>query len=190
MPSNTATETVRPATSRWSSAEHPYLYEINTWPWLEGLSAGAGQRVELGCVPESRWDDIAELGFDAVWLMGVWTRSPAGVAVAMSNPTLRADFARALPDYGPEDVVGSPYCVRDYVVDPHLGGPAGLVAARDELARRGLGLILDFVPNHVAPDHPWTRRPSGSAARGKRRGAGERFPVVHRGRGPRPGVGA
>jgi glycosidase len=153
-------------TSRWAAAEHPFVYEINTWPWLDGLSAGADRRVELGCVPEARWDAIAELGFDAVWLMGVWTRSPAGVAVALSNPTLCAGFEEALPGYGPEDVVGSPYCVRDYVVDPHLGGPEGLTAARDALARRGLGLILDFVPNHVAPDHPWTSTRPGLLLQG------------------------
>jgi hypothetical protein len=41
------------------------------------------------------------------------------------------------------------------VVDDHLGGPEGLAVARQELARRGMNLILDFVPNHVAPDHPW-----------------------------------
>jgi glycosidase len=40
-------------------------------------------------------------------------------------------------------------------VDEHLGGREGLAIARGELARRGLKLILDFVPNHVAPDHPW-----------------------------------
>ncbi len=34
-------------------------------------------------------------------------------------------------------------------------GPDGLAAARKELAVRGLRLMLDFVPNHVAPDHPW-----------------------------------
>jgi hypothetical protein len=45
--------------------------------------------------------------------------------------------------------------VRRYVVDKHLGGPQGLAIARQELARRGMGLILDFVPNHVAPDSPW-----------------------------------
>ncbi len=37
----------------------------------------------------------------------------------------------------------------------HLGGPDGLAIARRELAKRGMNLILDFVPNHVAPDHPW-----------------------------------
>jgi hypothetical protein len=33
-----------------------------------------------------------------------------------------------------------------------------LARARQALAARGMGLILGFVPNHVAPDHPWTSR--------------------------------
>jgi hypothetical protein len=45
--------------------------------------------------------------------------------------------------------------VRRYVVDAHLGGTEGLAVARRALAERGIRLILDFVPNHVAPDHPW-----------------------------------
>ena len=73
---------------------------------------------------------MAGLGFDAVWLMGVWQRSPAGIAIALANADLRAAFQAALPDWRTEDVVGSPYCIRDYVVDDHLGGPAGLAAAR------------------------------------------------------------
>ena len=52
-------------------------------------------------------------------------------------------------------MLGSPYCVRDYVVDERFGGPDGLVAARQRLAERDLALILDYVPNHVAADHPW-----------------------------------
>ena len=87
--------------------------------------------------------------------MGVWERSPAGIAVAMRNQGLLDDFRRVLPDFTGADNVGSPYCVRNYMVDPHLGGPEGLAIARKELAKRGLRLILDFVPNHVAPDHPW-----------------------------------
>ena len=134
---------------------HPAIYEINTWVWLRELGAVAGRPITLGTVPAAAWDGIAALGFDAVWLMGVWERSPAGRQVSLANPGLLADFRRALPDYSEADNVGSAYCVRRYVVDEALGGPAGLAAARRELARRGIRLILDFVPNHVAPDHPW-----------------------------------
>jgi hypothetical protein len=134
---------------------HPLVYELNTWAWLAGLSRSAGRRVDLGSVPPAAWDEIVALGFDTVWLMGVWRRSPAGVAVARENPDLVAEFRRALPDYTEADVIGSPYCIRGYVVDDELGGPEGLAAARAALAERGLRLLLDFVPNHVAPDHPW-----------------------------------
>jgi hypothetical protein len=36
-----------------------------------------------------------------------------------------------------------------------LGGEAALARIRERLRRRGLRLMLDFVPNHVALDHPW-----------------------------------
>jgi hypothetical protein len=134
---------------------YPTLYEIDTWVWLSDLSQKAGTSVDLSCVPSAEWDAIANYGFDAVWLMGVWERSPAGIAVANRNQNLLSEFRRALPDFQPQDNVGSPYCVRRYVVDQHLGGPAGLAVARKELAKRGMNLLLDFVPNHVAPDHPW-----------------------------------
>lgn len=131
---------------------HPLIYEINTWPWLAEL----GDDVHLASVPARVWDSIADAGFDAVWLMGVWQRSPASAAVALANPELTAEFDAALPDWTPEDVVGSAYSIRDYVVDAHLGGRAGLAAARTALRQRGIALILDFVPNHVALDHWWT----------------------------------
>jgi alpha amylase-like protein len=134
---------------------YPTLYEINTWVWLSELSVKTGRAVDLGCVPEAEWDAIAQFGFDVVWLMGVWERSPAGIAIANQNVNLMADFRRALPDFKPEDNIGSPYCIRRYVVDAHLGGPEGLAIARRELGKRGMKLLLDFVPNHVAPDHPW-----------------------------------
>ena len=140
----------------WTAPPHPFLYQINTWAWLSALEAREGRPVHLGTVPDAEWDALADLGFDAVWLMGVWQRSPAGVAVALDNERLLAEFRATLPDFRANDVVGSPYCIRDYTVDARLGGPDGLSAAREALARRGLGLILDFVPNHVAPDHPWT----------------------------------
>ena len=56
---------------------------------------------------------------------GVWERSPAGIAIANRNQGLIEDFKRALPDFRPQDNVGSAYCVRRYVVDKQLGGPEG-----------------------------------------------------------------
>ena len=135
---------------------YPVIYEINTWVWLQELSQKYKSPVTLAKVTREEWDFIADLKVDAVWFMGVWERSPAGIAIANQNKGLLEDFRRALSDFRPEDNVGSPYCVRRYVVDDHLGGREGLAIARRELAKRGLKLILDFVPNHVAPDHPWT----------------------------------
>lgn len=142
--------------SNWP--RYPTLYEINTWVWLAELSLKTGTSVDLSSVPSAEWEGIAKFGFDAVWFMGVWERSPAGVKIANQNKNLMDDFRRALPDFKPEDNVGSPYCIRQYVVDKHLGGPQGLAIARRELAKRGMKLLLDFVPNHVAPDHPWVTR--------------------------------
>ncbi len=140
--------------SHWP--RYPSLYEINTWVWLTELRSKHGSNIDLRSVPASEWDAIAAGGFDAVWFMGVWERSPAGITISNQNAQNLEDFRRALPDFQLEDNVGSPYCVRRYVVDWHLGGPQGLAQARRELARRGMKLILDFVPNHVAADHPWT----------------------------------
>jgi hypothetical protein len=133
----------------------PIIYEINTWVWLNDLSRQYKRVISLGTVPAEQWDAITALGVDAVWLMGVWERSPEGIRIANENANLQADFRRALPDYTPADNVGSGYCVHSYVIDQHFGGPEGLATARQMLAQRGLRLILDFVPNHVATDHPW-----------------------------------
>ena len=145
----------------------PAIYEINTAVWLGGHS--------LADVPARRWDAIAALGIDAVWLMGVWERSPAGLEIALGEPGLMASFEATLGELREGDVIGSPYCVRRYVVDERFGGRAGLAVARRELAARGMQLILDYVPNHVAPDHPWVterpacfvRGPDGTIERGR-----------------------
>lgn len=156
--STTLVERSQTATRVSVWTQYPILYEINTWVWLSELSRKSGRDITLSSVPSVEWDTIAAYGFDAVWFMGVWQRSPAGIAVANQNKNLLDDFRRTLPDFHLEDNVGSPYCVRSYVVDTHLGGPKGLAIARRELAKRGMKLVLDFVANHVAPDHPWVAR--------------------------------
>ena len=135
--------------------KQPVIYEINCWVWLRELGNRLDHPITLATVPCEEWELLAGLGMDAVWLMGIWERSPAGIAIAGTHPGLLADFRRALPGFVPADNVGSPYCIRRYRVDHHLGGDEGLAITRRELQKRGIRLILDFVPNHLATDHPW-----------------------------------
>jgi len=134
---------------------HPALYELNTWTWLRRLGMDAGHPVTLGNVPDEELERIADRGFDAVWLMGVWLRSRWSRRRARGDAGLQARCRELLPDGHERDLVGSPYAVAAYRVDPALGGDGELAALRQRLAGRGLRLVLDFVPNHLAADHPW-----------------------------------
>ncbi|MFG2652020.1 alpha-amylase family glycosyl hydrolase [Streptomyces sp. NPDC048436] len=138
-------------TGRPELPAQPVVYEVNTRVWLRESVKTA----TLADVPADLWDEITPPGTDAVWLMGVWERSPAGRAIALADPSLRTAFESALPGVSEQDIAGSAYCIRNYTVDEALGGPEGLAVARSELAARGVGLLLDYVPNHVAPDSPW-----------------------------------
>jgi hypothetical protein len=138
----------------------PHLYEINTWAWLEKLSARFGRLITLAEVPDSEWDWLARLGFDAVWLMGVWRRSPRARQIELAKaatPGGATQYDRALPGWKPEDVIASPYAVMEYVPDPRVGTWQSLDAVRAKLHARSIALFLDFVGNHTALDHRWTR---------------------------------
>ena len=143
------------------------IYEINTWPYLSELSERLGREVTLATVPDVEWDSLAALRFDAVWLMGVWRRSPAGLDIARRTDGVVRDCAAALPGFNvARDIVGSSFCIPAFAVDDHLGGREGLAAAREKLRARGLKLILDFVPNHTAPDHSWLATSPDAYVRG------------------------
>ena len=137
--------------------ENPQLYEINCRVWLETLSRQVGHRITVGQIPQEEWVRLKDLGMDIVWLMGVWLPSPQGVRIARSHPDLLEAYRQALPDFTPDDVIGSPYAIADYRLDPSLGTEADLTLVRENLRKAGLALVLDFVPNHTARDHPWVR---------------------------------
>jgi len=74
--------------------DHPVVYEINTWVWLGELSRKYRKSIDLATVPEQEWDTIASYGFNALWFMGVWERSPAGIGISLRNKGLLEDFRR------------------------------------------------------------------------------------------------
>jgi glycosidase len=134
----------------------PHIYQINTWTWLHSLRQKYDDHITLGNIPQPELDTLVTMPIDALWLMGIWERSPAGIKIAAEHPGLQNEYHRVLADFRSEDVVGSPYSIRNYDIDPNLGDRSELAAFRAHLADYGIGLILDYVPNHVAADHPWT----------------------------------
>jgi glycosidase len=137
------------------SSAYPSLYQINTRVLLEERGNELHRMATLDDVPDSLLDSLAAHGFEWVWFLGVWQTGEASRAVSRSNPEWRAEFLRALPDLTEDDISGSPYAVRAYTVHEDFGGDEALATLRARLASRGLKLMLDFVPNHIALDHPW-----------------------------------
>jgi hypothetical protein len=134
---------------------NPHLYEINAMAWLNHLSHKEGKKITFADVPREEWSTLKDLGIDLVWLMGVWERSPASRQICRGIPDLVEEARSILEDFEILDLVGSPYAIHRYTPDPALGTPGELLALKKTLEREGLLLILDFVPNHTATDHPW-----------------------------------
>ena len=85
----------------------------------------------------------------------MWQTSAAGRAVSRGNPEWRREFAAVLRDLTENDICGSGFAITAYTVSDTLGGSVGLAYFRERPARCGIRLMLDVVPNHTAPDHPW-----------------------------------
>lgn len=136
---------------------NPFLYQVNTRCWLRDLSKQAGKKITLANIPEETFAQWQSVGFTHVWLMGVWTSGPGARNQAIQSESLRVRYDEALPGWTEDDVAGSPYAISAYSVPRELGGDPGLKKIRQALHRRGLKLVLDFVPNHVGIDHPWIR---------------------------------
>jgi glycosidase len=134
---------------------HPLLYQLNTHVTLEEVAHATGRPPSFDGLPDALLDQLQGAGFQWLWLLGVWQTSPAGLAVSKREPRLRRALAEGLPDLQDEDIVCSPFAIRGYTPREPWGGAPALARLRERVSARGLRLLLDFVPNHVALDHPW-----------------------------------
>lgn len=133
----------------------PSLFQINTRVWLTQLSRNLNRRATLDDIPDAELDRLAEAGFDFIWFLSVWQTGLASQNISRSLPQLRKEFEETLPDLRDEDIEGSGFAITGYTAHQSLGGDAALARLRERLRLRGLRLLLDFVPNHTALDHPW-----------------------------------
>lgn len=138
-----------------ATVRYPSLYQINTRVWLTELAKKLGRPATLDDIPDGELDRLVRTGFDWIWLLSVWQTGPEAQQVSRSNPEWRREFQETLPDLREEDICGSGFAITAYNVHKSLGGDPALARLRLRLQKRGLKLMLDFVPNHMGLGHPW-----------------------------------
>jgi glycosidase len=136
-------------------SRYPLLYQVNTRVFLTELARHLNRPTTLDDISDTTLDQWAAAGFEWIWLLSVWQTGAEGQRISRTNPGWLHEFQETLPDLRDEDIPGSGFAITAYEVHEQLGGNAGLARLRERLRKRGLKLMLDFVPNHTALDHHW-----------------------------------
>lgn len=133
---------------------NPHLLEINTRLWLRNLREKySSPEMTVSSVPDEEWLNIKHLGFDAVWLLGVWQCGSMAAEIAKKDAGLLSEAEKL--SYDKEKICCSPYAILEYKLDESLGFEWELRALKEKLNSFGLKLFLDFVSNHTAIDNAY-----------------------------------
>lgn len=110
--------------------------------WLSQLTEKYGRSItRLDQIPDEELDFLASAGFNGLWLIGLWQRSPASKRIKQicGNP----------------EAAASAYSLDDYDIAYDLGGWEALDSLRRRAWMRGIRLASDMVPNHTGMDAKW-----------------------------------
>ncbi|MBN1782825.1 alpha-amylase [bacterium] len=114
----------------------------NVHVWMDQLSRQTGQPVNrLDQIPDPVLEQLSAWGFTALWLIGIWERSPASKRIKQlcGNPEAEA----------------SAYALYDYRIAQDLGGEQAFQNLADRAWKYGIRMAGDMVPNHVGIDGRW-----------------------------------
>lgn len=118
------------------------LMAKSVYVWLYQLSRWYGREIyRLDQVPDAELDRLAKWGFNALWLIGLWERSPVSrnIKRMTGNPEAEA----------------SAYSLYDYSIAADLGGETAFHDLAERAWRRGIRLAGDMVPNHMGIYSRW-----------------------------------
>ena len=114
----------------------------STYVWMDQLSKKYARHIKtLAQIPDEELDLLANRGFNALWLIGLWERSTASQKIKQicGNP----------------EAVSSAYSLYDYTIAADLGGEDDYRNLQERAWARGIRLASDMVPNHTGIFSKW-----------------------------------
>lgn len=138
------------------NVKYPRLLELNSRIWIKRF----GNNATLADVPDSQIDFWKSIGYNYIWLMGVWDNNKKVIDEYCFEPDLIKSYTDTLKDWHKDDVIGSPYSIDKYEINNLLGTKQDLLDFKKRLNDAGIYLILDFVCNHFSAKSSliWTNK--------------------------------
>jgi hypothetical protein len=127
---------------------NPKMLEVNSRIWIRQF----GKDARISDIPDQYLEKLRSKGIEILWLMGTWKTSKALAEKCCFGSDLIPEYIKALSDWTKEDVIGSPFAIDDYILNPSMGEEADLLILKDRLNNLGIKLLLDFIPNHFGAD--------------------------------------
>lgn len=110
--------------------------------WLYQLSKKYRRDIKrLDEIPDEELDILKDWGFNALWLIGIWERSPASKKIKHLMGNISAH--------------SSAYSLYDYVIAEELGGEGAFNNLKERALHRNIRLASDMVPNHTGIYSKW-----------------------------------
>ena len=98
------------------------LLQISTRQYLYLLSQKYSKPItKIIDIPESVFDEWKQMGFEWVWMMGVWQIGQYGINFDRQDPYRRKKYDANCPGWTEEDVIGSPFAIVSYTINKELG---------------------------------------------------------------------
>jgi hypothetical protein len=133
----------------------PILIQVNTRLWLDKLSRELNRQATLDDISDQSLHQLADQGFDWLYLLGIWLTGEKEAELARAEPSLQSEAKRLLGIIGDQAICASCFAISGYDVPENWGGSAALKRLEKRIHRFGLHLMLDFIPNHTGVSHPW-----------------------------------
>lgn len=127
---------------------NPGMLEVNTRVWIKQF----GPRAVFSDIDDLFIDDLKSKGIEILWLMGIWKTSKSLAGNCCFGPDLVPEYIKALSDWKKDDIIGSPFAIDDYIINPVLGNQNDLLEFKEKLNRYNIKLFVDFIPNHFGAD--------------------------------------